>query len=63
MRHFFLMLRTGLDDVPDVALPEGLEIRPVAEDQWRTIFDAENEAFRDHWGHREMTDADFRQDL
>ena len=29
-------------------------------DKWRTIFDAENEAFRDHWGHREMTDADFR---
>jgi mycothiol synthase len=61
VRHFFLMLRTGLDDVPDVALPEGLEIRPVAEDHWRTIFDAENEAFRDHWGHREMTDADFRR--
>ena len=61
VRHFFLMLRTGLDDVPDVALPEGLEIRLVAEDQWRTLFDAENEAFRDHWGHREMTDADFRR--
>ena len=42
---------------PGRALPEGLEIRPVAEDQWRTIFDAENEAFRDHWGHREMTDS------
>ena len=61
VRHFFLMLRAGLDDVPDAPLPEGLEIRPVAEDQWRTIFDAENEAFRDHWGHREMTDSDFRR--
>jgi mycothiol synthase len=61
VRHFFLMLRTGLDDVPDAALPEGLEVRPVAEDQWHTIFDAENEAFRDHWGHREMSDADFRR--
>ena len=61
VRHFFLMRRTGLDDVPDAPLPQGLEIRPVAEDQWRTIFDAENEAFRDHWGHREMTDSDFRR--
>jgi len=61
VRHFFLMLRTGLDDVPDAPLPEGLEIRPVREDQWRTIFEAENEAFRDHWGHREMTDSDFRR--
>ena len=60
VRHFFLMLKAGLDDVPDAPLPEGLEIRAVAEDQWRTIFDAENEAFRDHWGHREMTDNDFR---
>ena len=31
-----------------------------AKDQWRTILDAENEAFRDHWGHREMGESDFR---
>jgi mycothiol synthase len=60
VRHFFLMLKAGLDDIPEAPIPEGLEIRPVTEDHWRTIFDAENEAFRDHWGHREMTDNDFR---
>jgi mycothiol synthase len=53
VRHFFLMRRDGLDDIPDVPLPDGIEIRPVTADQYRTIFDAENEAFRDHWGHRE----------
>jgi mycothiol synthase len=53
VRHFFLMRRTDLDEVPDVPLPDGIEIRPVTPDQYRTIFDAENEAFRDHWGHRE----------
>ncbi len=57
VRHFFLMRRVGLDDIPDAPLPEGLEIRPVTEDQWRTILAAENEAFRDHWGHREMTES------
>ncbi len=41
-------------------LPDGLEIRPVEELHWRTIFDAENEAFRDHWGHREGTDLQFK---
>lgn len=60
VRHFFLMRRTGLDDIPDAPLPEGIEIRPVTEDQWRTIFDAENEAFRDHWGHREAGETAYK---
>jgi len=53
VRHFFLMGRSGLQRIPEAALPDGLEIRPVTTDQYRTIFEAENEAFRDHWGHRE----------
>ena len=32
-----------------------------AEDQHRQIFDATNEAFEDHWGHREQTESDFRR--
>ena len=59
-RHFFLMRKIGLDDVPDAPLPDGVEIRPVEEDQWRTILDAENEAFRDHWGHREMGESAYQ---
>ena len=54
------MRRQGLDDIPDAPLPDGIEIRPVLEDQWRTILAAENEAFRDHWGHREMGESDFK---
>jgi mycothiol synthase len=60
VRHFFLMRRAGLDEVPDAPLPEGLEIRPVTPEQYRAIFDAENEAFRDHWGHREMNEGAYR---
>jgi mycothiol synthase len=60
VRHFFLMRRTRLDDIPHAPLPDGIDIRSVTEDQWRTIFDAENEAFRDHWGHREMGEGAFR---
>ena len=56
VRHFFLMRRDGLDDIPEVPLPEGIEIRPVAVAHRRAILEAENEAFRDHWGHREMTE-------
>jgi len=60
VRHFFLMRRTDLDSVGDLAFPDGLEVRPMTEDQRRAVFDAESEAFRDHWGHREMTESDFR---
>jgi mycothiol synthase len=58
-RHFFLMRRDGFAGIPDAALPDSLEIRPVTEDQHRAIFDAEMEAFRDHWGHREPSEGDF----
>jgi len=60
VRHFFLMRRPDLATVQPIALPAGLEIRPVTPDQHRRIFDAESEAFRDHWDHREWTDDDFR---
>ncbi len=52
VRHFFLMRRPTLNEVPDVPLPEGLEIRPVSAADRRPILEAEHEAFADHWGSR-----------
>lgn len=60
VRHFFLMRRPDLADIPDLALPDGLEVRPVSPDQHQAILDAETEAFRDHWNHREPGPDDFR---
>jgi mycothiol synthase len=59
VRWYFSMIRDNLDDIPDIPLPDGLEIREVRDEDRQTIFDADNEAFRDHWGHREMTREDF----
>jgi mycothiol synthase len=59
VRHFFLMRRPALETVAGPPLPAGLEVRPVEPGQYRAIFDAEAEAFRDHWGHREPTEEDF----
>jgi mycothiol synthase len=59
IRYGFGMRRPTLDQLPDAALPAGLEIRPVSIDHHRAIFDADNEAFRDSWGHGEATDEDF----
>ena len=60
IRHFFLMRRATLDDVPDVPLPDGLVVRPVRPEDHRAIWDAEDEAFRDHWGAHAHTDHDFQ---
>jgi mycothiol synthase len=57
------MVRPTVDDLPDHQLPEGLEIRPVTDDQLREIWEADVEAFRDHWGFVEHTDADYERFL
>jgi ribosomal protein S18 acetylase RimI-like enzyme len=35
-------------------------MRPVTPDQHRAIFDADNEAFEDHWGSRVPSETDFQ---
>jgi mycothiol synthase len=55
------MIRPSVEDLPDHRLPEALEIRPVTEDQIREIWEAEKEAFRDHWGYIEPSEADYQR--
>ncbi len=61
VRYSFYMLRPNLDDLPDAPMPDGLQVRSVTPDQLRQIFDADVEAFRDHWGASLPTEEDFRQ--
>jgi mycothiol synthase len=50
-RWFFEMVRPNLANVPDRALPEGLELRPITgEALARQVWHADIEAFADHWG-------------
>ncbi len=58
-RYFFHMVRQTLDEIPDPPLPAGLEIRPVLPEDHRKIFDADAEAFHDHWGGFDESDAAF----
>jgi mycothiol synthase len=61
VRYFYSMLRPTLDDLPDAPLPEGLEIREVVREHLPAIWAADQEAFRDHWGYRPATDAEYER--
>ena len=60
IRYTNSMVRPSLEDIPDFPLPEGLEVRPVTPAHYRAIWDAQDEAFRDHWGYSPKTDEDFQ---
>lgn len=60
VRWFSEMARPLAEPIAPRELPPGLELRPVRVEDHRRIFAAEGEAFRDHWGHREWTETDFR---
>jgi mycothiol synthase len=58
-RYFFDMARRTLDDIPEPVLPDGLEFRPVGADQFRQLWDADVEAFLDHWGGFDSSEENF----
>ena len=64
--HRYEIGRYGLEMVCDLTapvelheLPPGLEVRPVEPAQHRQIWDADTEAFQDHWNNAERTEADY----
>jgi len=61
IRFGFEMRRALTGALPEHPLPSGLELRPVAEADYRAIWEANEEAFLDHWGHRPATEEDFRE--
>lgn len=60
VRYFYQMVRPTLDDIPDFPLPEGIEVRPVLPEHYRAIWDADGEAFQDHWGYAPPTEEDYQ---
>jgi ribosomal protein S18 acetylase RimI-like enzyme len=61
VRHEYEMVRETLDDIPPAPLPEGLKVRPVQPEHYQAIWDAKEEAFRDHWGYRPETQEDYQR--
>lgn len=56
-RWFFDMTRPSLDGLVDLPLPDGLELRPVPSDRRVQLWRANREAFRDHWGGSDESEA------
>jgi mycothiol synthase len=62
VRFFFNMLRPTLDEVEVPPLPDGLELRPVSDRAgYRRLFDADVEAFKDHWGGFDASEEAFQE--
>lgn len=54
------MVRPTLDDIPDLPLPDGFEVRPVNDIvEERRVWEAEVEAFRDHRAEIEWAEEDW----
>ena len=61
VRRFFEMVRADLREVALHPLPGGIDVRPATTEDARRVYGADIEAFRDHWGDNEGSEADFRQ--
>ncbi|MEP6895008.1 MAG: GNAT family N-acetyltransferase [Chloroflexota bacterium] len=60
IRYFWRMEIELQDTPPVVTFPAGIEIRPFIKEQHATVvWQADNEAFRDHWGSHEQAYEDW----
>ncbi len=61
IRHDFEMVRPLDEPIPEHPMPEGLELREVLEEHIRPIWDAQAEAFRDHWGYAPPSEERYQE--
>ncbi|HKJ27108.1 MAG TPA: GNAT family N-acetyltransferase [Anaerolineales bacterium] len=60
IRYSFEMVRPCSQPVDVLPLPEGVEVRPIQPDDVRKVWDADIEAFRDHFGFSEPTEERYQ---
>jgi hypothetical protein len=61
VRWFFHMIRDLADPIVGPPLPEGIEVRPVTREDARRLFEADVEAFMDHWGGFDHSEGQFNK--
>ncbi len=61
VRYWYDMVASTLEPIEAAPMPEGLEVRPVTRDQYRALWDASAEAFRDEWGQAEWAEEEWER--
>jgi mycothiol synthase len=61
VRYFFEMVRKMEAPLPHAPLPAGLELRPAKPEHYHRVWEALDEAFRDHWGHTPSAEAEYER--
>jgi len=60
VRYFFEMQRPLDGDLPAASLPAGLVLRPPLPEHYRAIWEADEECFRNQWGHVAPSEESYR---
>jgi GNAT superfamily N-acetyltransferase len=61
VRRGYNMVRSLAEPIVLAPLPPGLEVRPVPPEHIRAFWEADQEAFRDHWGFIPGTEQDYQR--
>lgn len=60
VRHSYEMGRDLAQPIGSTELPAGIEVCATLPEHYRQVWDADLEAFRDHWGFREPSEEDYQ---
>jgi len=61
VRHYIEMVRPIDAPLPAAPMPPSLDVRPVEPGHIRAIWEAKEEALRDHWGYAPATEQDYER--
>ena len=59
--RYFDSMKRDLENLPDYPLPEGITVRPAMPSQFRQVWNADVEAFQDHWGATTPPESEYQE--
>jgi ribosomal protein S18 acetylase RimI-like enzyme len=61
IRNAYDMVRPDLENIPEAPMPPGLQVRLVRPGEYRKVWEANREAFEDHWGYVRAPDEEYEK--